>query len=290
MKKTLPILLSIFGFFFYSCTYEKVPVVIPKLVLTGLADSSFVLPNSSQQYTASPAAKWTMLDAKGGKIDSSGNLTTGTSEGVFTIIAVNSKDKSDTLKRRIIILKQADLFNAMKKGGYILSFRHAAASVGSDQTASTVKEWWKSCESTLARQITLPIGKNQSDSTGKVIKFLKIPVDTTFTSEFCRCKQTSEYFNLGVPNKTLKELTFFVYEEAARYENTMKMFAARPLGTKNYVVVGHAGYSKMPTPAPLASLEWGDCAVFQQVAVGTEPKYIQTIKVKEWTELAKVMK
>lgn len=275
---------------FYSCVYEKVPLVIPKLVLTGLVDSSIVLPNSTHQYIANPAAKWTMLDAKGGKIDSLGNFTTGTSEGVFTIIAVNSRDKSDTLKRRIIVLKQADLFNAMKKGGYIMSFRHAAASVGSDQTSSKVTDWWKSCESTLARQITLPIGKNQSDSTGKVIKFLKIPVDTTLTSEFCRCRQTTEYFNLGVPNKTLKDLTFFVYEESDRYEKTMKMFAARPIGTKNYVVVGHAGYSKTPTPAPLASLEWGDCAVFQQVAVGTEPKYIQTIKVKEWTELAKVLK
>jgi phosphohistidine phosphatase SixA len=290
MKKTLLNLLIIFSLFLNACIYERVPVVIPKLVLTGLADSSIVLPNSTHQYIANPAAKWTILDAKGGKIDSLGNLTAGTSEGVFTLIAVNSKDKLDTLKRRIIVMKLADLFNQMKKGGYIMSFRHAAASVGSDQTASKVTDWWKSCESTLARQITLPIGKNQSDSTGRVIKFLKIPVDTTLTSEFCRCKQTTEYMNLGVPNKTVKELTFSVYDEGNRYENTMKLFANRPIGTKNYIAVGHAGYSKTPTPAPLASLEWGDCAVFQQVAVGTEPKYIQTIKVKEWTELAKVLK
>ena len=264
--------------------------VIPKLSLSGLADSALVKPESVNKYIANTGAYWSILESNAGSIDTSGSFTTGKKEGVFTIIAINKLNNLDTLKRKIIVLNKAELFNEIKKGGHILSFRHAAASVGSDQTGSKTPDWWKSCESTLARQITLPIGKNQSDSTGKVIKFLKIPVDTTLTSEFCRCRQTTEYFNLGVPNKTVKELTYLVYEESARYENTMKLFANRPVGTKNYIAVGHSGYGKTPIPAPLATLEWGDCAVFQQVAVGTEPKFIQTIKVKEWTELAKVLK
>lgn len=290
MQKRIYLFLIIICFTLYSCIYERVTVVIPKLSLTGPADSSIVAIGSVNQYLASTPAKWFLANNTGGKLDSLGNFISGNTEGVFTVIAINTKDKLDTLKRRVIVLKQAELFNEMKKGGYIMSFRHAAASVGSDQTSSKTVDWWKRCESTLARQITLPIGKNQSDSTGKVLKFLKIPVDTTITSEFCRCRQTTEYFNLGVPNKTLKELTFFVYDEANRYENTMKYFAARPISTKNYIAVGHAGYSKTPSPAPLGSLEWGDCAVFKQVTVGTEPKFVQTIKVKEWTEMAKVLR
>ncbi len=275
---------------FYSCIHEKMPAIIPKLVITGPTDSLIVAPSSINQYIATPTAKWSINDSKGGSIDSTGKFIAGNTEGVFTFTAINSKDKLDTLKRRIIILKDADLFNDIKKGGYIMSFRHAAASVGSDQTASKVPDWWKSCESTLARQITLPIGKNQSDSTGRVMKFLKFPMDTTITSEFCRCKQTPEYMNLGVPNKTVKDLTFFVYDEAKRYANTMSLFSKLPITNKNYVVVGHAGYGQIPTPAPLASLEWGDCAVFKQVTVGIEPKYIKTIKVKEWTAFAKILK
>jgi phosphohistidine phosphatase SixA len=275
--------------FFYSCTKEQVEI-IPKLEITGVVDSAIVATNSLSQYLATPNAKWSVLNPSAGTIDSTGKFIAGNTEGVFTLTAINSKNKLDTLKRRIIVLKQGELFNDIKKGGYIVSFRHAAASVGSDQTSSKTTEWWKSCESTIARQITLPIGKNQSDSTGKVFKFLKIPVDTTYTSEFCRCKQTAEYFNLGVPNKTIKDLTFFVYDEANRYDNTTKFFSARPLTPKNYFVVGHAGYGKTPSPAPLASLNWGDAAVFKQVAVGTEPKYIKTITVGEWVNLAKVLK
>lgn len=273
-----------------ACIYEKMEPVIPKLSLAGLADSALVLPESENKYIANTSAYWSILENNAGTIDTSGSFISGKKEGIFTIIAINKLNNLDTLKRKVIVLNRAELFNEIKKGGYILSFRHAAASVGSDQTASKTADWWKSCESTLARQITLPIGKNQSDSTGKVIKFLKFPVDTTLTSEFCRCRQTTEYMNLGVPNKAVKELTFSVYDEGNRYENTMKLFANRPVGTKNYIAVGHAGYSKTPSPAPLATLEWGDCAVFKQVSIGTEPKYINTIKVKEWTALAKVLK
>ncbi|MES2795762.1 MAG: hypothetical protein V4683_07350 [Bacteroidota bacterium] len=280
----------VFLMLFYSCINKKTEVIIPKLEITGVADSVMVMPGSSQQYLANPTAKWTLTDANAGVIDSTGKVTIGNTEGIFTVIAINSKNNLDTLKRRIIVLKQAELFNEFRKGGYVLSFRHAAASTGSDQIGSKVTDWWKSCDQTLARQITKPIGQNQSDSTGKVIKFLKIPIDTTLTSEFCRCKQTAEYFNLGVPNKEVKELTFSVYDEANRYANSMNLFASKPINTKNYIAVGHAGYNKVPNPAPLASLEWGDCAVFKQVAVGAEPKYITTIKVKEWTGWAKVLK
>jgi phosphohistidine phosphatase SixA len=290
MKNNTQIYFIIYILYLCSCIYERVPAIIPKLEIAGLADSAIVAVGSSHQYIPNLKATWLLSNSKAGKIDSTGKLQVGSTEGVFTITAINSKDSLDTLRRSIIVLKDADLFNDSKKGGYIFSFRHAAASVGSDQTSSKQAEWWKSCESTVARQITLPLGKNQSDSTGKVIKFLKIPVDTTITSEFCRCKQTTEYFNLGVPNKTIKDITFFVYDEANRYENTMKYFASKPITAKNIIVVGHAGYGKVPNPAPLASLEWGDCAIFKQVSQGAEPKYIKTIKVKEWISLAKFLK
>jgi phosphohistidine phosphatase SixA len=288
MRKNI-IYLLLSAVVFCSCTKEK-PVIIPKLEITGIADSAIVAVNSISQYIASPAAKWSLLNTKAGTIDSTGKFTAGTNEGVFTLIAINSKDKLDTLKRRLIVLKQADLINEIKKGGYIFSFRHASASYGSDNTGSKIANWWKSCDYNLARQITLPIGKNQSDSTGKVMKFLKIPMDSTLTSEFCRCKQTAEYFNLGVPNKEMKELTFSVYDETNRYDNTMKLFASRPITKKNIVAVGHAGFGKTPNPAPLATLQWGDCAVFKQMPGGLEPTFVKTITVIDWVNMAKVLR
>ena len=290
MKSKIALIAVIFSVLIYSCIDKKTEEVIPKLVITGLADSSLILPSSTSQFVAVPKAKWFLIDSKGGNIDSTGLFTAGFNEGAFTIKAINSKNNLDTLKRTLIILKQAPLFTEIKKGGYIFSFRHAAASTGSDQTGSKVPVWWKSCDQTLARQITKPIGFNQSDSTGKVMKFLKIPIDTTYTSEYCRAKQTAEFFNLGVPNKELKELTFLVYDEANRYTNTMNLFKFRPITNINHITVGHTGFGKLPDPAPMATLEWGDCAVFKQIAVGTESQYITTIKVKDWTNLAKVLK
>ena len=195
--KNFAIFLVIFLGLFNSCIYEKQAATIlpkqepsiPKLVVLGLADSSIIIPQSKQKFTANLAAKWLLTNNKAGIVDSTGLFTAGNTEGVFTIMAVNKSNLLDTLKKRVIILKQAILLNDIKNGGYILSFRHAAASSGSDQTASSLPEWWKSCEATTARQITKPIGLNQSDSTGLVMKFLKIPFDTTFTSEFCRCKR-----------------------------------------------------------------------------------------------------
>ena len=130
----------------------------------------------------------------------------------------------------------------MKTGGYLLSFRLAAASTGRDQFGSPTPTWWKSCDPTLARQITDPIGNRQSDSTGYVMKLMNLPFDTIMTSEYCRCKQTAEYFNLGVPIKEYQALTYYVYDESNRYTNTMNLYASKAVTVKNYTGVTHAGF------------------------------------------------
>jgi hypothetical protein len=60
MRKCIFLLIVFICTLLNSCIYEHVPEVIPKLVITGLADSSIVLPNSIQQYIATPIAKWTI--------------------------------------------------------------------------------------------------------------------------------------------------------------------------------------------------------------------------------------
>lgn len=260
---------------------------IPKLVITNVVDSVIILPGTILQYNAAPAGTFTLSNTAAGTIDNTGKFTAGTADGVYTITIVNTLDLKDTVRRMVIVTKHAAVFNGMKTGGYLLSFRHAAASTGSDQLGSLTPNWWKSCDPTLARQITDPIGYRQSDSTGYVMKLMKLPFDTTMTSEYCRCKQTAQYFNLGVPNKEYQALTYYVYDENNRYANTMNLYASRAITSKNYIAVTHAGYSGTPSPAPLASLQWGDCAVFKLVAAGTQPTYIKTITVDDWMMLAR---
>jgi phosphohistidine phosphatase SixA len=201
-------------------------------------------------------------------------------------ITVKSEDNAnDSLVIKVVITPRADVLRPLQKGGYVLVFRHAAADVGSDQTNSTVANWWKSCDSKLARQLN-DLGKKEAEATGKALKNLEIPVSRVFSSEFCRCFTTADLMGLGVPTQQTKELTFYVYEEAKRYENMMKLVDSQPIDVNNTVLVGHTGFTgTLPSPAPLADLNWGDAAVFQSVA-GQPARFIAKIKVAEWTELA----
>ena len=271
----------------FACKKKKTADTIPKLVVTGVVDTVIVAPGTVLQYSAAPAGTWSVSNAAAGTIDNTGKFTTGASDGVYNISVINSLDIKDTVRRMVIVTKHAAIFNGMKLGGYLLSFRHANASTGSDQLGSSTPNWWKSCDATLARQITDPIGYKQSDSTGYTMKLMRLPFDTTMTSEYCRCKQTAQYFNLGIPNKEYQALTYYVYDEVNRYANTMNLYASKAVTTKNYIAVTHAGYSVVPTPAPLASLNWGDCAVFKLVAPGTAPTFIKTITVDDWVVLAR---
>jgi len=264
---------------------------IPALAITGLEDSTIININTTINLTSNVAVDWSINKSAGGTFNAANQFTTGNTDGVYFIKAKNKSNANDSIVRLIIVTKHAATFNAMKNGGYLLSFRHANASTGNDQLSSTTPFWWKSCDPALARQITNPIGYVQSDSTGKSLRVLRLPFDTLMTSEYCRCKQTVEYFNIGmgtsIPIKEYQQLTYYVYDEANRYGNTMNLYANRPINAKNYIAVTHAGFAATPTPAPLATLNWGDCAVFKLNAGGGAPTYISTITIDDWLKLAR---
>jgi phosphohistidine phosphatase SixA len=186
----------------------------------------------------------------------------------------------------VAVTPRANDFRLLQKGGYVLMFRHAAADVGSDQTGSVVKDWWKSCDSQLARQLNAQ-GKLDAVNTGKTLRALQIPVKRVLSSEYCRCFTSADLMALGVPTQQLKEITYFVYDEANRYTNSLTLAASQPMDGSNTVVVGHAGFSgSLPATPVLNSLNWGDAAIFQIVS-GQPAKYISTLAVKDFTDLAK---
>lgn len=287
MKKLI-LFLFIIPCIFSACSKVEDPQAFNKLTVTGSNETVIVDFNTIIQYQAYPVGIFSLSKAEAGIVDVFGKFTSGTNEGTYTLTVVNAKDITDTVRRTIIVTKHATTFNNMKLvGNYLLSFRHANASNGVDQTTNTSVDWWKSCDAAKARQITDPIGYKQSDSTGKAMKILKLPFDTTMTSEFCRCKQTAEYFNLGVPNKEYKELTYFMYDEQNRYASTMTLYSKKAMTNKNYLAVTHAGFATSPSVAPLSTLAWGDCAVFKLNPNGAAPTYMETIPLTDWLALAR---
>lgn len=206
-----------------------------------------------------------------------------TNAGVYQMTVKNERDPMDSLVIKVIVSSRADVLKPLQKGGYALVFRHAAADVGSDLLNAGTGEWWKSCDSKLARQLN-DQGKKEATEIGKALRNLEIPIGRMLSSEYCRCYTTADLMGFSLPTQQAKDLTYYVYDEPNRYANTMKLTSAQPIDAQNSVLVIHAGFSVVPSPAPLSSLAWGDAAIFK-LATGQTATYVATIKVTEWTEL-----
>jgi len=287
MKKLFFVLICLMLLFFSACKKITNTSSYEKLYISGPADTVIVYYDSVLQYNATPFATWKLSDTSAGKIDASGKFKASSTDGVYKLIASNTLLVNDTIIKTIVVTKHAKIFNEMKSGGYLLSFKYADANSGADQTASTIPNWWKSCDAAVARQLTDSLGYRQSDSIGKVLKLLKLSFDTTMSSEYCRCKQTLQYFNLNLPNKEVQALTYLVYNEATRYTNTMNLYAGKSVNSKNYISVTHSNFTVMPTIAPLNSLNNGDCAVFKLKGNGIQPNFESYITLADWVKLAK---
>jgi hypothetical protein len=179
----------------------------------------------------------------------------------------------------------------MVKGGYVLSFRHTDASIGSDSFGPFSSAWWKSCSSNLATQLSVAGGYNNADSIGQSLNLLRtfgVDFDTVRTSEYCRCRETAEKFKLvGVPLKESPVLTYYVYDEANRYVNTMAFYGNLAMNDKNHIAVTHSDFSaNLPSTPYLNSLQPGDAAVFKKQAAGNIV-YAGTITLNDWRNMSR---
>jgi phosphohistidine phosphatase SixA len=277
-------ILIISVFLFCACT--KRAADSSPLIVTGIGDTSFVNYGERLIIKANLPITCRLNKLKAGSFEGDITFKAGDSSGQYRLVISNMQNSDDSIVKIIVVTKHAQLFNDMRsKGGYLLSFRHAVATRGTDQFSSTVPEWWKSCDASLARQLTAVWGEKQSDSVGRSLRLIGMPLDTVMSSVFCRCKQTAEFFNLGVPIKEYEAISQ-VYDEDNRYSNTMNLYATRPLNGKNFVAVTHVGFRRVPSPAPLASLMFSDCVVFKLNGIGVQPTYLKTIKLEEWVTLS----
>lgn len=183
------------------------------------------------------------------------------------------------------------LTQALQGGGYNIIWRHASASTCGDDTtlgtaATTAQpDWWRSCESTCnmatARQLTDPDATTEMMQVNTYMRGRQIPFSRVLSSEFCRCFQTADGFDLGPTTEQLPELTFFVYDEPQRCDNSLALLNTPPMGATNVAMVGHAGF----TCQTLGTLAWGEAAIFKPVPTLAEPKLIQRVRADQWAQL-----
>jgi phosphohistidine phosphatase SixA len=242
---------------------------------TPMEDSLVVAPTSSTNFAVNiPNAIYTTT---AGNITSSGLFAAPANQGKVVITATNPGNNADKVTKTVFVSSYKTLFTTLSSGGYVLSFRHGDASNGSDILNSTTANWWKSCDATLARQLTPNVGPLQCQELGRCMRLLKLPVSRVISSEYCRCKTTAELFGVsGVPVVLNQDITYYVYDEANRYSKQMALIQAQPNDAFNTLMVGHAGFSNVPANPYLNNLQWGDAAVFK-LNGASAPTYVTTI-------------
>ncbi len=205
------------------------------------------------------------------------NKITLNNTGVYPVMARNNKNDSTLVK--IFVSNDPDKFKVLTDGGtYVILTRHTDADVGQDNFSSQTPNWWKSCDSKVARQANQN-GIKYAKSIGEHIKLWNLPVGELYTSEFCRNVQTIENMNLG-PFKISKELTYIVYgtDHSKDAINLMKQL---PVNNKVHILIGHSQLRSLRVG--LTTFDWNDAFIYK-LESGKEPAYIGLIKNREWID------
>jgi phosphohistidine phosphatase SixA len=132
----------------------------------------------------------------------------------ITLTAIGSTDNNHVLPFAPFHALEADDANAQYLKGwetlrklpvsgetYAIVMRHADADNGEDYVFAFPKRtppanWWKSPDSTLARQLNAA-GRARAKELGVIFKDLKLPIAKIYSSEFYRAFRTAELMNLG---------------------------------------------------------------------------------------------
>lgn len=150
---------------------------------------------------------------------------------------------------------------------YAIVLRHADASFGRDwttiHTGTAPANWWKSTDSTLARQINTQ-GMDRGTQLGQIFKDLKYPVARIVTSEFYRARQTATLMNLGVAasiDGRINHLTHNTYVPGL-YQGMLDIMQAQPVDNKMTLIIAHHpinelnGLTGYPTFPQVSVFNW----------------------------------
>jgi phosphohistidine phosphatase SixA len=148
------------------------------------------------------------------------------------------------------------LLEAMREGGFVIYFRHAATDTAYDQDVDL--------ESCATQRNLSQLGRDQSRDIGEGFRELGIPVGMVRSSEFCRARETAE---LAFGMVTLDpDLTPFTtpspVDEGQQTEALRDMLGTQPETGTNTVIVAHQFNI---TEAAGIELAEGEAAVFMPV-------------------------
>lgn len=167
------------------------------------------------------------------------------------------------------------LLSELRKGGYILYFRHAATDFS--QSDSNMKSY-EDCST--QRNLT-DTGRAQARRVGDAIKHLTIPVGPVLASPFCRTVETAQ-IAFGRAEKTQRVRGGpAAPPDSDRYAPLRKLLVTLVANGANAAIVSHANpFYSVAGPPYLAE---GEAAVIRPL--GSTFEVFARIRVEDWETL-----
>ncbi|HTO50631.1 MAG TPA: histidine phosphatase family protein [Burkholderiales bacterium] len=162
--------------------------------------------------------------------------------------------------------------DALRQGGYVLYFRHAATDMTKNDAGM------KSFEDCPTQRNLVDRGRDDARAIGAAIKALGIPIGKVRASPYCRTVETAE-LAFGRAEKTAAVRGSPVRtDDATRYAALRKLLSERPARGTNDVIVSHGNpFHAVAGPPYLAE---GEAAVV--LPTGDRFRVIARIRVEDW--------
>ena len=169
----------------------------------------------------------------------------------------------------------SDLIDDLKKGGYVIFFRHA-------HTNWAERDSVEGDFSNRARQRNLSeAGQREAGQVGIAFKILEIPIDRVLASPMWRCRDTAE-FAFGQYDTT----GLLFWKGASFREARIKMLSTAPSKGKNLILVGHQDQLIPIVPGlQRDQLAEGDALIFKPEG-GEKFKVVRQVTPFDWANAA----
>ena len=162
--------------------------------------------------------------------------------------------------------------DALRQGGYVLYFRHAATDMTKNDAGM------KSFDDCPTQRNLVDRGRDDARAVGAAIKALGIPIGRVRASPYCRTVETAE-LAFGRAEKTAEVRGGPARaDDPARYAALRKLLSERPAPGTNDVIVSHGNpFHAVAGPPYLAE---GEAAVV--LPTGDGFRVVARIRVEDW--------
>jgi phosphohistidine phosphatase SixA len=165
----------------------------------------------------------------------------------------------------------------LKKGGYVIFFRHGMTNWNErDQAEADFSN------RALQRNLS-EAGQREAASIGQAFKVLEIPIEKVLVSPMWRCRDTAQYA-FGEYDTT----GALFWKGPSYREARIKMLSTPPAAGKNLILVGHQDQIIPIVPGlKRDELAEGDALIFKPLGKG-KYKVVRQVTVFDWARLADV--